>query len=39
MLVACLVADFARSDASAADAPTKAFFAEHCIRCHGEKQQ
>ena len=38
-LGACLVTDFARSDASAADAPTKAFFADHCIRCHGEKQQ
>ena len=39
MLVGCLVAGFGRSNASAAEAPTKTFFAEHCIRCHGEKQQ
>ncbi len=25
--------------ARAADSPTTAFFAEHCVRCHGEKQQ
>ena len=24
---------------AAADAPPQAFFAEHCVRCHGEKQQ
>ncbi|NBV20524.1 MAG: DUF1592 domain-containing protein [Proteobacteria bacterium] len=25
--------------AFAAESPTKAFFADHCLRCHGEKQQ
>ena len=25
--------------AHAADSPTTAFFTEHCLRCHGEKQQ
>ena len=24
---------------AAAEAPTKAFFADHCVRCHGAKQQ
>ena len=36
-LTACL--GLAAVCTTAADAPTKAFFAEHCLRCHGEKQQ
>ena len=35
-LAACLAL---ATTAPAAEAPTKAFFAEHCLRCHGEKQQ
>ncbi len=30
---------FMASALCAADLPPKAFFAEHCVRCHGEKQQ
>ena len=33
------LAGFVACAAFAAEAPTMAFFAEHCVRCHGAKQQ
>ena len=41
LFASCVLAwfGFAAICAVAAEAPTKAFFAEHCLRCHGEKQQ
>lgn len=37
--VSTWLACFAASVCFAAESPTKAFFAEHCVRCHGAKQQ
>ncbi len=36
---AVCLAGFVACAAFAAEAPTIAFFAEHCVRCHGAKQQ
>ena len=38
-LVTWLFAFVAACAAAAANSPTSAFFTEHCVRCHGEKQQ